>query len=80
MSSSEAGAHAYNPGILVNGEPVTLVPPRTSAQQVYLDTVADEAEAAVAVIVDKIAGMQDSLAEAKKRAEQARRDAQEGEE
>jgi hypothetical protein len=77
VSSSDAGAAAFNPGVLANGEPLTPVVPRTSQQQAYLDAIADEAEGAVEALEKKLAGMQESLAAAKERAEQARRDAQE---
>lgn len=75
MSSSEAGAHAYNPAVLVNGEEITPTPPRTSQQQEYLDALADQTERAVESIKEKLAGMQESLKAAKSEAERARADA-----
>ena len=76
MSSSNAGAHAYNPGVLVDGEPATLVVPRTSAQQEYLDAMAEQADRSVVLIEAKIAGMQESLTAAKAEAKRARAEAQ----
>lgn len=76
MSSSDAGAAAYNAGVQVNGKDVVMPEPRTSEQQAYLDAVADDAAKAVTVIEEKLAGMQESLKAAKATAKQARADAQ----
>ncbi len=75
MSNSDAGAHAYNPGVLVNGKEITPVAPRTSAQQAYLDAIAEQAEAAIEVIEGQIAGLQERLTEAKTEAKRARAEA-----
>lgn len=74
MSSSNTGAAAFNATALVDGEPAK--PPRTSEQQMYLDTLAVEAETAVSVIEEKIAGMRQALDAARERAVQARREAE----
>jgi hypothetical protein len=76
VSSSDAGAAAYNPGVQVNGADVVMPEPRTSGQQAYLDAVAADAEKAVTTIEEKLAGMQESLTAAKAAAKQARADAQ----
>lgn len=76
MSSSEAGAHAYNPAVLVNGEQITPKAPRTATQQEYLNAVAEQSEQAVDSIKEKIVGMQASLKAAEADAQRARAEAQ----
>jgi hypothetical protein len=76
VSSSDAGAAAFNAGVQVNGKDVVMPAPRTSGQQAYLDAVADDADKAVTTIEEKLAGMQESLKAAKAAAKQARADAQ----
>ncbi len=79
MSSSDAGASAANPTVNVNGVDVVARPPRTAAQQEYLDAVAEQAEQAIDVLEDRIAGLQEALTAAKAEAGRARAEAQDGE-
>lgn len=78
MSNSEAGAAAFNPTVLVNGVDAAPRPPRSAAQQQYLDAIAEQAEQAVEAIKGKVAGMQVSLATAEAEADRARAEAQDG--
>ena len=75
MSTSAAGAQAYNPGVTSDGVDIVR-PTRTPEQQAYLDAIAEQAQNAVEVIEAKIAGMQASLKTAKAEAKRARADAQ----
>lgn len=75
MSNSEAGAAAFNPAVKVNGEEVTAKQPRTSAQQEYLDAIAEQSEQAIGAIEDQIAGLQQRLTEAQAEAKRARAEA-----
>ncbi len=78
MSSSSAGAAAFNAGVRVNGEDVIMPVPWTKEQQAYLDAVADDAENAITVVEEQIAGMQESLKARKVEAERARAEAKGG--
>lgn len=78
MSSSSAGAAAFNAGVKVDGKEFTPVPPRTSEQQAYLDAIAEQAEQSVAAIEEKLAGMRESLVAAKAEAKRARAEARDG--
>jgi hypothetical protein len=79
MSTSSAGTHAYNPGVLLNGVPLAVRAARSVQQQAYLVAIADQAEAAIQVIEDRIAGLEEALKAAKAEAKRARAEAQEEE-
>ncbi len=76
MSSSNAGAAAFNAGVQINGETVTPKPPRTAAQQDYLDELAEQAKQAVPKIEAQIEGLNATLVAAKAEAKRARAEAQ----
>lgn len=69
MTSSNGSGAAFDAGV------DTTRPP---AQQAYLEAIADDREAAVAAIEEKLAGVQESLKTAKADAKAARAEAGKG--